>query len=120
MINDKDVDQHVARQLRVLRTTMGLSQQQVADEIGVTFQQVQKYENGINRISAGRALQLAVAFNVSIAALFPTSLKYQSQEPIPPASVRLLRAINRIDPKHYGELYVLLKAVGRISTGMDE
>lgn len=121
MINDRDVDQYVARQLHVLRTTMGLSQLQVATELGVTFQQIQKYERGINRISAGRTMQFAVAFNVSIATLFPGNLEYQRHyEPVPPASVRLLRIINRIDPKHYGELYKLLNVMAKLSTGAEE
>ncbi len=117
MISDKDVDQYVARQLKALRLTMGLSQGQVAEELGVTFQQIQKYENGVNRISAGRTMQFAEMFDVSVLALFPDRLDYKPHEPIPPATVRLLRMINCINAKHYGELYVVLKAMARLSTG---
>lgn len=116
MINDKDVDQYVARQLKALRLTMGLSQGQVAEQLDVTFQQVQKYENGVNRISAGRAMQFAEMFDVSVLALFP-ELDYKPHEPIPPATVRLLRMINRISPRHYGDLYVVMKAMAKLSTG---
>lgn len=121
MINDHDVDQHVARQLRILRRTMGMTQQNVAEAVGVTSQQVQKYENGSNRIHAGRLLQLSVTFNVSVAALFPERLDYQRHyEPIPPASIRLMRLMNMIEPAHYGELFVIMKALAKLSTGKEE
>jgi transcriptional regulator with XRE-family HTH domain len=121
MINDRDVDLHVARQLRILRRTMGMSQQDVGEAVGVTSQQVQKYENGTNRIYAGRLLQLSVAFNVNIGALFPERLDYQRHyEPIPPASIRLIRLINMINPAHYGELFTVMKALAKISTGKEE
>ncbi len=48
------VDVYVGNRLRQRRMLMGLSQKQMAAELGVTFQQVQKYENGVNRISASR------------------------------------------------------------------
>lgn len=48
------VDIYVGNRLRQRRMLMGLSQKQMANELGVTFQQVQKYENGVNRISASR------------------------------------------------------------------
>lgn len=53
------IDQHVGRQLRTLRKGRGLSQTALAEHCGVTFQQIQKYENGKNRISASRMQQIA-------------------------------------------------------------
>jgi transcriptional regulator with XRE-family HTH domain len=121
MISDRDVDLHVSRQLRVLRRTMGMTQQDVGEAVGVTSQQVQKYENGTNRVYAGRLMQLSLAFNVSVAALFPERLDYQRHyEPIPPASIRLMRLINMIDPSHYGELFTVMKALAKLSTGKEE
>ena len=52
-------DQHVGRRLRWRREELALSQQELADRLGVTFQQIQKYENGRNRISAGRLFESA-------------------------------------------------------------
>ena len=49
-----DTDRHVGVRIRERRIMLGLSQQQMADLIGVTYQQAHKYERGINRISAGR------------------------------------------------------------------
>lgn len=65
-----DADQHVGRRLRELRTDRGLSQTEVADALGVTFQQVQKYETGANRVSAGRLWALAGYFGVSVRAFY--------------------------------------------------
>ncbi|MGC9954530.1 MAG: helix-turn-helix transcriptional regulator [Rhizomicrobium sp.] len=55
----RDVDSHVGAQVRRRRMLAGLTQQDVAKVLGVSFQQVQKYENGANRISAGRLFILA-------------------------------------------------------------
>jgi transcriptional regulator with XRE-family HTH domain len=60
----QDVDRHVARRIRERRITLGLTQQQVAEWIGVTYQQAHKYEKGENRISVGRLRRIAVALGV--------------------------------------------------------
>lgn len=54
-----DVDAHVGRQLRTRRAIVGLSQSQLGDQLGVTFQQVQKYERGQNRIAASMLFRAA-------------------------------------------------------------
>jgi|JI6StandDraft_1071083.scaffolds.fasta_scaffold00116_62 transcriptional regulator with XRE-family HTH domain len=60
-------DQHVGRKLRWRRQELNLSQQELADRLGVTFQQIQKYERGANRVSAGRLFDLAQALETRIA-----------------------------------------------------
>jgi transcriptional regulator with XRE-family HTH domain len=60
----QDVDHHVARRIRERRIMLGLTQQQVAEWIGVTYQQAHKYEKGENRISVGRLRRIAVALGV--------------------------------------------------------
>ncbi len=60
------VDVHVGQRLRVRRSLLGLSQEKLAEAIGLTFQQVQKYERGMNRISAGRLFQLAETLDVPV------------------------------------------------------
>ncbi len=59
-------DQHVGRKLRWRRQELKLSQQELADRLGVTFQQIQKYERGANRVSAGRLFDLAQALETRI------------------------------------------------------
>jgi transcriptional regulator with XRE-family HTH domain len=60
----QDLDHHIAARLRQRRTMLGLTQQQVAEMVGITYQQAHKYETGINRISVGRLHQLARALGV--------------------------------------------------------
>lgn len=60
------VDSHVGNRLRQRRVLLGLSQQQLARRLSLTFQQLQKYENGANRVSASRLYQLARVLDVPI------------------------------------------------------
>ncbi|WP_169544496.1 helix-turn-helix domain-containing protein [Sneathiella aquimaris] len=62
----RHIDVHVGNRIRERRILMGYTQQQMANLIGVTYQQAHKYERGINRISAGRLYSIASALNVPI------------------------------------------------------
>jgi len=62
--NAQVVDKHVGQRLRLLRIMNGLSQGQLAKSLNLTFQQVQKYEKGMNRLSATRVFECAVLFGV--------------------------------------------------------
>ena len=64
------VDIHVGTRLRTRRTLLGMSQERLAEAIGLTFQQVQKYEMGKNRISASRLYQFAQILDVSVSYFF--------------------------------------------------
>ena len=64
------IDLHVGQRVRELRTMKGLSQQQLALLIGVTYQQAHKYERGVNRISAGRLFHIAQALVVEPSGFF--------------------------------------------------
>ena len=67
---DDVVDVLVGRNIRILRKQRRMSQTDLANKIGVTFQQVQKYENGTNRIASGRLFQIAKLLDVPVQALF--------------------------------------------------
>ncbi len=64
------VDIHVGQRLRACRSLLGLSQEKLAESVGVTFQQIQKYERGTNRISAGRLYGLSKVLQVPITYFF--------------------------------------------------
>ncbi len=64
------VDAHVGNQIRKRRILMGLSQTRLGDSLGLSFQQVQKYERGIDRISVGRLVQMAEVLDVPITYFF--------------------------------------------------
>jgi transcriptional regulator with XRE-family HTH domain len=65
------IDAFVAGRLRSYRKQLGLSQAEVAKQLGVTFQQIQKYEAGLNRIGAGRLFQLATLYGMPVQEMFP-------------------------------------------------
>lgn len=64
------IDRHVGGRIRQRRTMLGVSQQQLAQAIGVTYQQQHKYERGLNRISAGRLFEIAEALAAPVAWFF--------------------------------------------------
>ena len=68
--NPDPVDVHVGSRLRLRRTLIGMSQEQLAAALNITFQQVQKYERGTNRISASRLYQASRTLGVPVAWFF--------------------------------------------------
>jgi transcriptional regulator with XRE-family HTH domain len=66
----RHVDKHVGERVRRQRKTLGVSQTALADQLGLTFQQVQKYERGFNRVSASRLWDIADALGVPIPYFF--------------------------------------------------
>ncbi len=64
------IDVHVGSRVRLRRTMLGLSQEKLGDHLGVTFQQVQKYEKGANRIGASRMQQISQVLNAPVSFFF--------------------------------------------------
>ncbi|WP_201832921.1 helix-turn-helix domain-containing protein [Microvirga zambiensis] len=64
------VDRHIGSRVRARRIMLAMSQEKLADALGLTFQQVQKYEKGVNRIGASRLLHIAGILDVSIEFFF--------------------------------------------------
>jgi transcriptional regulator with XRE-family HTH domain len=64
------VDAHVGKRIRHRRWMVGMTQQQLADKVGIKFQQIQKYETGMNRVSASRLWDVADALGVAISFFF--------------------------------------------------
>jgi transcriptional regulator with XRE-family HTH domain len=63
-------DIQIGESIRAHRLIIGMSQSDLASQLGVSFQQVQKYEKGMNRVGAGRLPQIAKIFDIPISALF--------------------------------------------------
>ncbi len=75
MINDAErspnpIDIHVGRRVRQRRKTLGVTQERLAEDLGLTFQQVQKYERGANRVSASKLYEIARSLRTSIGYFF--------------------------------------------------
>ncbi len=60
------IDEHVGLQLRQRRALLGLSQEKLAEQVGITFQQIQKYENGANRVSASRLYEFSKVLEIPV------------------------------------------------------
>lgn len=64
------VDRHVGSRVRMRRVLMGMSQEKLGDALGVTFQQIQKYEKGVNRIGASRLQQMSTILQTPVEFFF--------------------------------------------------
>lgn len=60
------IDEYVGVQLRQRRALLGMSQEKLADQVGITFQQIQKYENGANRVSASRLYEFSKVLDIPV------------------------------------------------------
>lgn len=65
------IDGHVGQKLRIRRSLLGMSQEKLADKVGITFQQIQKYERGTNRVSASRLHEFSSILGVPVGYFFP-------------------------------------------------
>jgi transcriptional regulator with XRE-family HTH domain len=83
-------DVYIGKRLRMLRLSKGLSQTDIASQLGITFQQIQKYENGRNRIGAGRLQEMANLLGVSAAYFFKDGPRVKAGNPAEPSMTELL------------------------------
>ena len=118
------IDLHVGRRLRRRRRLMGMTQQQLADSVGIRFQQIQKYECGANRITASRLFELAGALSIAVQYFYDglTTLTAANEPPanddeIGPEVLRqketleLIRAYYRLGERPRRRLLDLAKAL---------
>jgi transcriptional regulator with XRE-family HTH domain len=102
-------DRYMGLRLRARRMEMGLSQQALAAAIGVTFQQIQKYELGVNRMPASKLLEIAKALSVSPSLFFPEDDIEQTEPGFEdPYPQKLLSAMLRLNAR--GRHVVLIAA----------
>ena len=101
-------DVEIGRKIRALRLERGLSQTGLADSIGLTFQQVQKYEKGANRVSAGRLHKIAEMLNIPVTFFYGgMSSRAKKREASDPDfsfmqtrdAVRIMRAYSEIESR---------------------
>ncbi len=129
------VDVHVGRRVRIRRTLLGLSQEKLGEALDLTFQQVQKYERGANRISASRLYQIGHLLDVPVSYFFeeltepktqqtagiqrPETTEKSEQDPlIKRETLELVRAYYRIsNPRARRQLFELTKALGKTVRG---
>lgn len=129
--NPNPIDVHVGARVRLRRTLLGMSQERLGDALGLTFQQVQKYERGANRVGASRLFELAKALNVPVSYFFddlpdeeeaaPASAGAASMDEDPMRrreTVELVRAYYRItDDSARRKLYELMRSIAGAMDG---
>lgn len=115
------MDVHVGARVRVRRKSLGLSQQRLAAALGITWQQVQKYERGANRITASRLWDIGVVLDVPLSFFFDEAPvagrtgRFAVTDPMRfPEMFALVAAFHRIsEPTVHGALLRLIRAAGR-------
>mgnify|MGYP003644066868 CR=1 FL=1 len=105
------IDIAVGDRIRQLRKARGITQTELATAIGLTFQQVQKYEKARNRISASKLAQIAKIFNVDVAELFEAPIKKDDEETISDDVGTLLTYVNAMPLDVRRHFKDLLKAI---------
>ena len=105
------IDVFVGRRIRTRRLLLDMNQQELARALGVTFQQVQKYESGANRVSASRLWEIAAVLNMPVAYFFPENGEGEGNEQLEqPESIELVRLFYTIaDPKIRQQLFDMLR-----------
>ncbi len=76
------IDIHVGSRIRLRRTLLGMSQERLGDALGLTFQQVQKYERGMNRVGASRLFDISRVLDVPISYFFDDMPEGMSESPV--------------------------------------
>ncbi len=132
------VDIHVGGRIRLRRTLLGMSQEKLGEAIGLTFQQVQKYERGTNRVGASRLFDLSGVLDVPVQFFFDDMtgevadqaprlragladvpvIEFETDPMAKRETLELVRAYCRIkDPKVRRRIFELCKAMGSTDTG---
>lgn len=131
------VDTHVGNRLRVQRKLLGMSQEAIARSIGITFQQVQKYERGVNRMSASRLYDFSRVLHVPISFFFeglespshdqlaglaePEAGGFQAEPVLKADAIEALRAFSRVkEPALRKHIVNLIKAIADDQTFVGE
>jgi transcriptional regulator with XRE-family HTH domain len=118
-----DVDRHVGARIRERRMMLGLTQQQLADLVGVTYQQAHKYEKGINRVAAGRLYVIAQVLGVDLGYFFEGVEKEQTFRPTPQQRLLLDLARNFVtmqNRKHQEAICNLARSLAADAESADE
>ena len=117
-----EIDFHVGKRMRRRRRLLGLTQQQLAEAVGIRFQQIQKYESGANRVSASRLFEIAEALDAPVQYFYEGLESGQIESPVDGDSVDadvfsqketldLVRAYYRLNERPRRRLLELARAL---------
>ena len=112
-----NINRQVGAKIKSLRRHLCFKQGEVAEALGVTFQQIQKYESGGNRIPADRLYQIALLLKVPVQTLFP-GRQLGEFEPVTTKRLRMMRIVAALDEPHHDDMLRLLRALERMILGV--
>ena len=106
------IDTHVGQRVRERRTLVGISQTVLGEKVGLTFQQIQKYENGKNRVSASRLWQFSQVLGVPVAWFFEGIEESAEGDPLAKReTLRLVRYFVACPPELRKQVFALIKSL---------
>jgi transcriptional regulator with XRE-family HTH domain len=111
------VDRQVGLRIRMRRRELGISQEKLAEALGLTFQQVQKYERAANRVSASRLFDIACALNTSVSYFFDGFLSNEDAEKLGAADLAVHDLLFTADGVELANLFTKLPR-GRVRRGL--
>lgn len=130
------VDSHVGSRVRLRRTLLGMSQEKLGNAVGLTFQQIQKYERGLNRIGSSRLYQFSKVLDVPVAFFFDEMPGDMGSQPSLASQVQqatydenmsrretleLVRAYYKVENRNTRKrIYELVKAIGAGEAALED
>ncbi|MDP1759220.1 MAG: helix-turn-helix transcriptional regulator [Thermodesulfovibrionales bacterium] len=123
----RDTDKrHIGSLIRIMRKAAGLSQMKLAERVGISYQQIQKYEKGVSEISVSRLSQIAHALNIPLSRFVLDEEKMMVSESVSPYGtlsdneIELLKLFRRIKDKKLKDGFLIaIKSIAELSENKD-
>ena len=123
----RDTDKrHIGSLIRIMRKAAGLSQMKLAERVGISYQQIQKYEKGVSEISVSRLSQIAHALNIPLSRFVPDEERMMVSEAVSPYGtlsdneIELLSLFRRIKDKKLKDGFLIaIKSIAELSENKD-
>ena len=112
----KKTDRYIGEQIRTLRATCGLTQEKLAEKMGISYQQLQKYEHAKNHVTAARLYQIACILHVPVQNFFPQE-QLGEYVPVPTRMLRVTRILSSMPAKYHDEIVAICLALENIVSG---
>jgi transcriptional regulator with XRE-family HTH domain len=118
---------HIGSLIRIMRKAAGLSQMELAERVGISYQQIQKYEKGVSEISVSRLSQIAHALNIPLSRFVPDEERMMVSEAVSPYGtlsdneIELLSLFRRIKDKKLKDGFLIaIKSIAELSEKRDK
>jgi len=107
-LREQQLNKEIGKHLNTCRRQLGVSQAQAGACVGVSFQQIQKFENGVNRISAARLYMLSQLYQTPIAYFFDDT---HQDHMLPPCEITLLKHFRQMDSERQNHILEIIQVL---------